>query len=237
MCGRFFLTTPDQIAARFPALQQIGLDLRATYNAAPSQALPVIVETEPDVWEAKLMHWGLVPRWKGSGKPMQPPINARAETLAEKSMFKRLLPAQRCLVPASGFYEWQATATGKQPYAIHPTDQKLFAFAGLWDETIPDNGPTDVAGSFTIVTTAANSMMAQLHHRMPVILDPNEESTWLSIDLQEPDAVIPLLDAYPADRMEVFPVSTAVNSVRNNEPRLVEPLENAPDPVQESLFS
>jgi putative SOS response-associated peptidase YedK len=237
MCGRFFLTSPEQIAAQFPALAQASFPLHETYNAAPSQALPVIIETGPDRWEPRLMHWGLLPRWKNSGKTIPPPINARAETLPEKSMFKRLLAERRCLVPASGFFEWQAVDKRKQPYAIRPTDQALFVFAGLWDETTPDDADADVSGSFTIVTTAANSKIARLHQRMPVILETGEDATWLSIDLKEPDAVMPLLDAYPADRMEAYPVSPAVNSVRNNDPSLIERITLDRKSTQETLFS
>jgi putative SOS response-associated peptidase YedK len=237
MCGRFFLTNPEQIAARFPDLVQASFPLRETYNAAPSQALPVIIETGPDRWEPRLMHWGLLPRWKNAGKAMPPPINARGETLPEKPMFKRLLAERRCLVPASGFFEWLAVDKGKQPYAIRPTDHRVFALAGLWDETVPDDAEADVSGSFTIVTTAANAKLAQFHQRMPVILDTGEDATWLSIDLKEPDAVMPLLDAYPAERMEAYPVSLAVNNVRNNDPSLIEPITLEPKLTREPLFS
>lgn len=238
MCGRFVLDAPDDLPLRF-RLEQMAFHFGPTFNAAPSQSLPVIIETEPEVWEAKLMHWGLVPRWKSSGKPMPPPINARSETLAEKAMFKKLLEMRRCLVPATGFYEWRAGAKGerKQPYFIHPTDQRLFAFAGLWDDTRPEGATDDIEGSFTIVTTAANSMMSQLHHRMPVILEPGDEPTWLSTDLHEPEAVTPLLDAYPGDAMEAFPVSLAVNNVRNNDPHLIEREDQATEPIQGALFS
>jgi putative SOS response-associated peptidase YedK len=144
-------------------------------------------------------------------------------------------------VPATGFYEWQARGAGerKQPFFIHVKDEPLFAFAGLWDETRPDGADDEVAGSFTIVTTAANEAMSTLHHRMPVILDREDESTWVSTDLQEAGAVMPLLRPLPSERMAAFPVSLAVNNVRNDDPELIEPLgemESEDDAEQPSLF-
>lgn len=237
MCGRAETPNIGLIMEQFP-VEQTSLDIQQNYNAAPTQSLPVIVETKPEIWEVRLMHWGLLPRWK-TDKPIPPPINARAETLTEKAMFKKLVPANRCLVPAMGFYEWQATGAGKskQPYFIHPTDRQLFALAGLWDDTRPEDASENVSGSFTIITTSPNTLMAQLHNRMPVILDAGEESAWLSRDLTDPEAVIPLLDAYPADRMEAYPISTAVNDVRNNDPSLLERVESVREPAQRSLFS
>lgn len=236
MCGRYVLAAPDDLSERFTA-DQLSFALNPTWNAAPSQFLPVIVEVAPDHWQIQLMHWGLLPRWK-SKKPLPPPINARAETVAEKTMFKNLVTNRRCLVPASGFYEWQARGEGekKQPFFIHVKDEPIIAFAGLWDETKPEDAPEQVRGSFTIVTTAANQEMEKLHHRMPVILERNEEDLWLASDVDAAEAVTPLLDAYPAKRIEAFPVSTRVNSVRNNDESLLKEIDLEQDPEQGSLF-
>ena len=115
-------------------------------------------------------------------------------------------------------------------------DESIIAFAGLWDETRPDDAPEDVAGSFTIITTSADKVIAPLHHRMPVILARNEEDLWLASDVEEAEAVQSLLDPFPGSRIDAFPVSTRVNNVRNNDESLVEPLEIERDPEQESLF-
>lgn len=235
MCGRYPIFTTEQIAAHFAALAN-GSEPSPTYNGAPSQALPVVIEREDGEREIKLMHWGLIPRWKSNGPKIPPPINARSETVAEKAMFKRLLAMHRCLVPANGFYEWRAGGERKQPYAIHPTDQKLFAFAGLWDDTRPEGAPESVTGSFTIITTEANEFMRELHHRMPVMLDRDEEALWIDSGVQEPDAVLPLLDAYDSAKLEAYPVSLAVNNVRNDSPDLIVPIEVEPETVQGSLF-
>lgn len=236
MCGRYVLAAPDDLSERFTA-DQLSFTFESTFNAAPSQYLPVIVEVEPDHWEIQLMHWGLLPRWK-SKKPLPPPINARAETVGEKPMFRNLVANRRCLVPASGFFEWQNRGEGerKQPYFIHVKDEPIIAFAGLWDETKPENASDTVAGSFTIITTDASKAMSSLHHRMPVILERNEEPLWLASDVDDPNAVLPLLDQYPEGKIEAFPVSTKVNNVRNNDPSLIEPDETDREPEQENLF-
>jgi putative SOS response-associated peptidase YedK len=236
MCGRYVLAAPEDLSERFTA-DQLSFAINPTWNAAPSQFLPVIVESAPDHWQIQLMHWGLLPRWK-SKKPLPPPINARAESVTEKPMFRNLITHRRCLVPASGFYEWQARGEGekKQPYFIHVKDEPLIAFAGLWDETKPEDAPDAVKGSFAIVTTSANKEMEKLHHRMPVILERNEEDLWLASDVDIAEAVVPLLDAYPGKRIDAFPVSTRVNSVRNNDASLLEPDKSDKDPEQGSLF-
>lgn len=236
MCGRIANNQMKQIVARFSA-QSTFLDSEPIYNAGPSMFLPVVIETGPDIREVKLMHWGLISPRHGQGRPLPTPINARAETLTEKPMFKRLVATRRCLVPATGFYEWRGSSKRKQPYYIHLTDQPLFALAGLWDDTRPEGAPDIVAGSFTIITTRPNSMMAEIHDRMPVILEPDEEAIWLSTDLMDPEAILPLLDAYPEDLMEAYPVSQAVNDVRNDTPELIERVPVARRPAQRPLFS
>lgn len=236
MCGRMTNDLMTQIVARFSTLPAV-IDPDPTYNAGPSQIIPVVIETGPETREVKFMHWGLISRRQNRGRPMPTPINARSETLNEKPMFKQLLATRRCLVPATGFYEWRGSTRSKQPYFIHLTDQPLFAFAGLWDDTRPDGAPDFVAGSFTIITTRPNLMVAELHDRMPVILAPDEEALWLSTGVTDPEAVLPLLDAYPEDRMEAYPVSQAVNDVRNNTPQLLDPVKVARRPAQRPLFS
>jgi putative SOS response-associated peptidase YedK len=223
MCGRYVVEGTEDLSEfseRFQ-LRQIPLSLfTATYNAAPSQELPVVLAGDEGERDLRLLRWGLLPRWRKPGQASSvAPINARAETLLEKPMFRPLVGRRRCLVPASGFYEWRRTGGPKQPYYIHPRDRALVGFAGLYDES-PDG-----VGSFTIITTSPNELVAPLHDRMPAILRPEDEADWLSPDLTDPHAAQALLRPYPAAAMAADPVSPAVNNTRNNGPELIAPLE------------
>lgn len=220
MCGRYVFSSPQDLAARFQVLQ-VPLKLAPTYNAAPSQELPVVVEDDNGDRVIRLMRWGLVPRWRkpGQGSTVAP-INARAETLLDKPLFRPLVTRKRCLVPGSGFYEWQRSGGRKRPYYIHLRDEPVFAFAGLYDE-LPDAEDGDGA-SFTIITTPPNALVAPLHDRMPAILPVDDEDDWLDRALTDPHAAQALLAPFPADRMVADPVSPAVNNVRNNGPELIE---------------
>ena len=217
MCGRYMLVGHQELSERFQ-LRQIPFSLFARYNAAPSQELPVVVEGEDGERALRAMRWGLVPRWQrpGQGKAIAP-INARAETLLEKPMFRPLVGGKRCIVPANGFYEWRRTGGPKQPFHIHRRDGDLVGLAGLYDES-----PEGVA-SFAIVTVAPNELVAPLHDRMPPILRPEDEADWLSRDLADPHAAQALLRPYPAEEMAADPVSTAVNNTRNDGPELLAP--------------
>jgi putative SOS response-associated peptidase YedK len=182
MCGRYtFITPAPEVEQRFDA--QFTAASPTTYNAAPSQRLPVITNAVPH--QIQLLSWGLVPSWSrdptGHGPASGPkPINARAETLAEKPSFRQLLDRRRCLVLADSFYEWQATPAGKVPHRILLRDEQPFAFAGLWDEWL-DRSTGELRPTFTIITTEPNALMAKIHNRMPVIL-PNRaaEQAWLN---------------------------------------------------------
>jgi putative SOS response-associated peptidase YedK len=218
MCGRYVIGAPEDISERFQ-LRQLTINLPRTYNAAPSELLPVIFEDDSGEREARLMQWGLVPRWSKGDRKGVAPINARAESLLEKPMFRPLMKNRRCLIPATGFYEWQQGAGGKQPFFISVLDDPLFAFAGLYDENPQENG--EVIGSYTMVTTTANEVVAPLHNRMPVILHRDDEEEWLSRDINDGHAVEHLLQPYPAGAMEAHPVSRAVNNVRNDGPELI----------------
>jgi putative SOS response-associated peptidase YedK len=223
MCGRYVIEGTTELSERFQ-LRQIPADLfpeLATYNAAPTQLLPVIVEDAEGERVALPMQWGLVPRWRRSdGKPGVAPINARAETLLEKPMFRGLTTAKRCIVPASGFYEWRKIDGRKQPYYVTAADGELWGLAGLYDLT-HDEG-NEAAGSFTIITVGANEIVAPLHERMPAILRREDEDEWVSRDVTDPLQIERLLRPYPEEEMQLYPVSTAVNNTRNNGPELVE---------------
>jgi putative SOS response-associated peptidase YedK len=220
MCGRYGMTaTPHDMTQRFDA-QPVVTGLQLRFNVAPTQTMPVVVRHSPNTIE--LMRWGLIPRWAKEPNMGLSTINARAETVAEKRTYRRPLQFQRCLVPATGFYEWQSTADGKVPHWIYLPDEPLFAFAGLWDAWTSPTG--EEVRSYTIITCEANAFMAPIHNRMPVILSREAEEDWLNPDVVEPERLLPLLQPYPADRMAAHPVSRAVNNPRNDSPNLVQPV-------------
>jgi putative SOS response-associated peptidase YedK len=224
MCGRYVVEGHQELSERFQ-LRQVPLWLpeTTTYNAAPSQELPVIVEEEDGERAVRLMRWGLVPRWTKPGERASvAPINARGETLFEKPMFRSLVKRRRCLVPAAGFYEWKREGGRKQPYFIAVRDEPVVAFAGLWDEAPGGDGEPIV--SYTIVTTAANEAVAPLHDRMPAILRPEHEGVWLGPEELAPEEVGQLLAPFPAAAMAAHPVSAAVNRVGSNGPELIRPV-------------
>ncbi len=178
------------------------------------------------------MRWGLIPKWTKSGQsPKVTPINARAETLGEKPMFRSLVKYRRCIVPANGFYEWRGVKGDKQPYFIHPADGQLMLFAGLYDEArgIEDQ-PLE---SYAIITTGANRPMSRLHDRMPVILDVEDVSAWLDRDLTEAEPLEHLLRPADDDAIALHPVPKSVNTTRHNDPSLIEPIDDDVDDASE----
>lgn len=216
MCGRYGITDVQHIGERFQLYLDLDLaDVPPRYNAAPTQRLPVITERDGQR-RLEAMTWGLVPAWAKQGA--KPVINARAEGIQDKPTFQTPFRRQRCLIPASFFYEWQAAGKAKQPYLIRPTDQALFAFAGLYDVR-SDPAAGDLR-SFAIITTEPNALMAPIHNRMPAILRPDGERTWLDPATSALELQL-LLGPYPAERMEAYQVSQAVNSARLDSPALV----------------
>jgi putative SOS response-associated peptidase YedK len=171
------------------------------------------------------MRWGLVPAWAKDPKIGSKLINARAETLAEKPAFRRLLGTRRCLIPADSFYEWAAQSDGKRrPMRVTLSSGEPFAFAGLWDVwTPPEGGPP--LRTCTIITTTPNALMATIHHRMPVILTSQAEAAWLDPAITDPAELLPLLVRYSAQDMVAYPVRPLVNNVANDSPQLILPLD------------
>ena len=176
------------------------------------------------------MRWGLIPTWAKDAKIAHTLINARSETIAEKPSFRTAFKKRRCLVLADGYYEWPKATSGKttakkQPFYITMQDERPFALAGLW-EYWP--GPKDVerptpVETCTIITTETNDLTRDLHDRMPVILRPDDYELWLDPELQEREPLLPLLTPFPSDEMKMAPVSTRVNSVKNDDPDCIEP--------------
>jgi len=212
MCGRYSLDDVDQFAERFAIADLDVADLKPRYNIAPSQTLPVIVNDGKHT--VTPMRWGLIPSWAKDASIGYKMINARAESVAEKPSFKTLLQLQRCLIPASGFYEWKRVGTEKQPYYFHLRQERLFAFAGLYSLWHDREGKA--VKSYTILTTTPNRLVARVHDRMPVILNKEAEAAWLNPDTVEPENVLPLLAPYPEAQMESYPVSSQVNSPTND---------------------
>jgi len=217
VCGRYTVITPASgLAKRFNAKE--AASPAPNFNAAPSQALPIITNTAPG--QIQLVRWGLVPSWSRDPASGPKPINARAETLAEKPSFRQLLARKRCLVLADSFYEWQATERGKIPHRILLKSEEPFAFAGLWDEWL-DRATGELHPTFTIVTTEPNELMARLHNRMPVILPgPDAEQAWLADDLA-PAAHQQLLLPYDTGLMREYAVTTRVNSPAHNDEQVL----------------
>jgi putative SOS response-associated peptidase YedK len=223
MCGRFALSDTQQLSLRFEVEVGDERSLIPRYNVAPTQFVPVIVE-ERAGRVLRMMRWGFKPPWKQAPGGAPDPINARAETLMDRPMFRPSVVKRRCLIPANGFYEWKAQpgSKSKQPYFIHLKDNGLFALAGLYVDGRDDQGST--LQTFTIITTSANDITADIHNRMPAILEPSAEQAWIDPELTVPEAVLPLLRPYRADEMEAYPVSNRVSSPRNEGPDLIEPV-------------
>src|SRR5215468_9938254 len=206
MCGRMTLDPTTKFYERFEISDR--LDLTPRYNITPTQDVPVIIRNSPN--RIMMMRWGLIPYWAHADKIPTKMFNARAETITEKVSFKRLLPSRRCIVPASGYYEWQQTeAKGKQPYYIHDEADAYLPFAGLYD--IWKNPEGREIYSCTIITTQPTVSLQAIHTRMPVILEPAAEEVWLHPDVTDPQKLTPLLHPYTIRPLDFYMVSKAVN--------------------------
>ncbi|MBM7837241.1 putative SOS response-associated peptidase YedK [Alkalihalobacillus xiaoxiensis] len=220
MCGRFTLySSAEELETEFgfpfPFIQP-------NYNVAPTQNIMAIVGNQAET-KAGWMHWGLVPYWAKEKKIRNRMINARSETADEKPAFKRLLANRRCLVVANRFYEWKREQDSKHPYLIGVKNSPILTFAGLWDRW-KDPATGEVLISCTILTTAPNDFMSDLHDRMPVILNEGNRQAWLDADIRDSEKLKQLLVPYSSDHMTAYEVSKAVNNPRNNEASLIEPL-------------
>lgn len=221
MCGRYSLICIDDLGNRFRVFNPM-MGARSKFNVSPAREMPVIVRREQD--EIALMHWGLVPHWAEDSRTALRPINARAESLEEKPLFRSLLRNGRCLVPASGFYEWKKEGKRRVPFYIHLPESPLFAFAGLYDTWQgPDGTPVL---TYTIITCEPNELLAEVHNRMPVILSRKDEERWLSRDPSRIRDLLTILTPYPASGMAMMPVSDRVNNPAIDDERLVQPLDS-----------
>lgn len=212
MCGRYnLIATGQQIMDHFRLL---SLPVhKPDYNIPPGQKILAVVQLEDGSNGAVNLHWGLIPSWAKDPGISSHLINARAETLTEKPSFKKAYRHRRCLIPATGFFEWHATEAGKQPYHIHRQDNGLFAFAGIWEHWEHER---ETVYSCSIITTAASNKMAPIHDRMPVIIMPDDYNRWLD----KKNTAIEIADFLAADAyrtMQITRISTRVNNPQHND--------------------
>ncbi len=224
MCGRISLSEIDRFFIRY-SIQHPILRLEPHYNISPGMMVPVVIRQSPN--QAVLMRWGLVPHWAKDPKIGYRLINARAETVLDKPAFRTSLLTRRCLVPVNAFFEWRRLPGGTSiPYAFRLRNEETFSLAGLFDVW------HDVEGhelkTFTILTCAANELMAPIHNRMPVILKRQHEDTWLDPRIRTADALIGLLWPFPPTQMRAVRVSTLVNKPENDTPEILRPEEAPP---------
>ena len=221
MCGRFTnKAKKEDIEQEFRVVINQKKLFVLRYNIAPTQLVPVILEANGERIINQLK-WGLIPSWAKDDSLAGKMINARAETLAEKPSFKNAFKSRRCIIPASGFYEWQKTKEGKQPFYFHLKGKEIFGLAGLYDEWL-DRNTGELLETFTIITTEANQVLEPVHERMPVILKSNDYDQWLDEKEKDTNNLQTLLAPYPAAEMESYQVSRAVNSPSLDSPELIE---------------
>ena len=249
MCGRYVSATPaDQLAEEFHVDAIKADDLPAKYNVAPTDPIYAVAPSrDGETRQLGTFKWGLVPNWSKDANGGAKMINARAETLDKKPAFRNLLQKRRCIIPADGFYEWQRLGNDdaslpekkprKQPFFIKRADGRLMAFAGLWD-VWKDRADKDAEWlrSATIITGEPNELVARLHDRMPVQLPEDVWDQWLDPANTDIEELQRLLVPVPAEELVAYPVDTAVNSVRNDGPELVEPLEGHEPRGQQTLL-
>jgi putative SOS response-associated peptidase YedK len=220
MCGRFSLTlSAEQIAARFGASVPEGY--RPRYNIAPTQEIIALV-ADAQGRHLETLRWGLIPHWAKDPKIGNKLINARAETLFTKPSFRDAVRSRRCLIVADGFYEWRQTPQGKRvPVYVRLKSKEPFGFAGLWDVWGSPEGQT--LKTCTIVTTEPNDLIRPIHDRMPVIVPRELEELWLDPSSRAPGELARVLRPYRAEELELFEVSSIVNSPANDVPECVKP--------------
>ncbi|MCP4356934.1 MAG: SOS response-associated peptidase [Chloroflexi bacterium] len=224
MCGRFALiSSTEQVATLFD-IDNTAVAIPEPvprYNIAPTQPVLAVRHDDNGRRELTFFRWGLVPSWSKDVSYGSRLINARSETVAEKPSFRAAFKRRRCLIPADGFYEWQKLNGDKQPVYIHAADKQPYALAGLWETWRDPEG--SALQTCTILTTTPNEMMAPIHNRMPVIIEPEDYSMWLDPG-DTPQDGLHLLRPYPAHKMAAHPVSAIVNNPRNDVPECIQPI-------------
>jgi putative SOS response-associated peptidase YedK len=249
MCGRYASSRrPEDLVEEFEIDKvEVKETLAADYNVAPTKQVYAVLQRPRDTEEAggdrasgerqlRTVKWGLVPFWAKDPSIGNKMINARMETVHEKPAFRRAFAARRCLLPADGYYEWYATEQKtkagkplKQPFFIHPADGSVMAMAGLYeiwrDPTRDEDDPQRFQWTCTVLTTTAEDSVGHIHDRMPLLVEPDRYAAWLDPSHSDVDELKKLLVPAAPGRLEAYPVSTQVNSVRNNGPELLDPLD------------
>jgi putative SOS response-associated peptidase YedK len=222
MCGRFALWTPPGTITKYFKVS-VARDILPRYNIAPGQNILVIRQTNATQRLPVLIRWGLIPSWAKEESVGFKMINARAESIMEKPAFKAAFKSRRCLIPASGFYEWKKEGSSKQPYLIRLQDADLFALAGIW-ESWKKPGSDSVIESCAILTSSANRVVGRIHDRMPVIIRPDDFALWLDT-IDSNHRVNALMHPFDDRNMACHPVSKAVNHVQNDDSSLIQSAE------------
>jgi putative SOS response-associated peptidase YedK len=224
MCGRFVgFRSLDELKKIFPIDKTAFKDIGPNYNVSPTQEILAIINKEGQNWLEKL-HWGLVPFWSKDTSIGNRMINARLETIAEKPSFRNAFKTRRCLIIADGFYEWKGEKGRKQPMFITLPEGKPFAFAGLWETWTKSKDAKSVYKSCTIITTEACESLRSIHHRMPVILNPDMYESWLDSQNAEKTQLLQILKDGMVTELVSHPVSKRVNSARYNDPTCIDPI-------------
>jgi len=225
MCGRYVLKASiEDLKQKYHATPDGTFELRPNFNISPSADMPVIFQPEPGTKRISVFRWGLVPFWAKEINTGYSMFNARSESLAEKKTYKKPFQSQRCIIPASGFYEWVKKNSTKIPYYITFTNDELMSFAGLYEKWEGDDG--QIVNSFTIITTESNHTLEPIHDRMPAILLDEEFDPWLDPTNQDVNLLNDLLHPCPDDLIRYHEVSTEVNNSRNQGPELIKPNQN-----------
>ena len=222
MCGRISTAglSADSLKANFDIDSAFPFTL--SYNVAPTLQIPAIIE-QGNVRKLEAFRWGLIPHWVKDKNIIAAAFNARAETVAHKPLFRDAIKSKRCLVLASGFYEWQKQTGKKQPYYIYRADKRPLAFAGLWD-VWEDDITGEAIESCTIITTSSTHQLTKIHQRMPVVLEREVYDTWLDPEFNDTDVLQDLLIAPKDDVLEMYPVSSYVSNSRNDGEMCIERL-------------
>lgn len=218
MCGRYVFNPGDKFFDRYDIANK-DFELEPNYNTAPGEYMPVVFRESPN--HVEKMKWGLIPFWAQDIRIGYKMINARSEDIDKKPSFRVPLKKHRCLIPATGFYEWKHAGKESIPFYIYLKDRPMFSFAGLFD--IWKDAEGKEIRSYTIITTTPNKFMEDIHNRMPVILHEKDESTWIDKSIEDSNKLLKLLKPYPAKTMDAYTVSKRLNKATDNSPDLLTP--------------
>ena len=225
MCGRFVQNFTLETIKKLFNISDTPSDISSNFNVAPTHEILAILKHDNEN-KLERLYWGLVPFWAKDISIGSRMINARAETVSKKASFRNAIKKRRCLIPADGFYEWKGEKGAKQPYYITIPSNETFAFAGLWEIwTDKETEDESIYKSCTIITTEASGSIRELHNRMPVILDLKYHENWLDAEIQDPKELEGILKDGVIRGMKYYPVSKLVNSVKNNDPNCIKPME------------